>query len=129
MSFTYSYFPATSIGMVRNLIGDVGPSYALADEEISSMLSLTNQDIFMTASVACTRLSASQISLSIIRKAGNFMQDMTSLATNYLKLADKYEEMANNIPADAQAEVIATDFNYNQLLTDKVHRGEPFDSY
>lgn len=126
---TYTYSPSTNIGMVRNLIGDVGPTFALADEEIAAMFTLTNQDFFMTASVACTRLAASQVSLSIIRKAGNFMQDMTSIATNLMKLADKYEEMASNVPCDAQAEVIATDFNYNQLLTDKVHRGEPFDSY
>lgn len=128
-TFTYSYFPTTPIGMVRNLVGDVGPVFALADAEIMAMHTLTNQDYFMTASIACMRLAASQISLSIIRKAGNFMQDMTSIATNLLKLADKYEEMSRNVPCDAQAEVVLTDFNYNQLLTDKVHRGEPFDNF
>jgi hypothetical protein len=115
--------------MVRNLVGDVGPTFALADEEINAMHSLTHQDYFMTASIACTRMAASQVALSIIRKAGNFMQDMTSIATNLMKLADKYQTMSENVPCDAQAEVIATDFNYNQLLTDKVHRGEPFDTF
>lgn len=128
-TFTYTYFPTNNVGMVRNLIGDCGPVFALSDDEIIGMLSMTMGDFFMAASIACTRLAASQISLSIIRKAGNFMQDMTSIATNLMKLADKYEEMASNVPYDAQAEVIATDFNYNQLLTDKVRRGEPFDSF
>lgn len=126
---TYTYIPTSSTGMIRNLIGDVGPIFALSDAEISGFLSMTSGDFFMAASLACARLAASQIALSIIRKAGNFMQDMTSLATNYMKLSDRWAEMANNIPCDAQAEVIYTDFNYNQLLTDKTHRGEPFDSF
>lgn len=127
--FTYSYFPTTPVGMVRNLIGDVGPVFALSDDEITGLLTMTIGDFFMAASLACLRIAASQISLSIIRKAGNYMQDMTSIATNYMALADKYEEISSNVPADAQAEVIYTDFNYNQLLTDKVHRGEPFDNF
>lgn len=128
-TFTYTYFPGTSIGMVRNLCGDVGPQFALADDEINAFFQLTNTDLFMTAAVACRRIAASQVSISIIRKAGNFSQDMTSIFTNLMDLANAWEEMAENVPCDAQAEVIYTDFNYNQLLTDKVHRGEPFDTF
>lgn len=122
-----NYDPTTPIGMVRNLIGDVGAVFALQDSEISSFLVMTTNDFFMAASLACARIAASQIAVSVIRKAGNYSEDMSSIATGYMKLSDKYEEISNNIPADAQAEVISTDFNYNQMLTDYVHRGQAFD--
>lgn len=124
----YTYNPFSAVGMIRLLTGDVGPVFALSDQEIQVLLNMTSNDFFMTASVACLRLAASQMSLAIIRKAGNFMEDKTSIATNLMKLSEKYEDIANSVPADAQAEVIYTDFNYNQLLTDRVHRGEPFDN-
>lgn len=129
--FTYTYIPGTNVFMVRNLCGDVGVNniWALADEEINAFITATNGDFFQAAGIACRRLAASQIALSIIRKAGNFMQDMTSIATNLMNLAKSYDDLASNIPADAQVEVIYTDFNYNQLLSDKVHRGEPFDTF
>lgn len=127
---TFTYDPSTNVGKVRNLIGDVNASaYALADEEINSLFTLTNTDFFMTASLACARIAASKILSSVIRKAGNFSEDLSSIAKNYLALSDRYEEISKSVPCDAQAEVIATDFNYNQLLTDKVHRGEPFDQF
>lgn len=130
-AFTYSYFPTTAVGMIRNLIGDVGPSpnFILADDEINGMLAMVNGDFFQTAAIACRRIGANNISLAVIRKAGNFSQDLTSISDNYFKLADKYDELAQNVPADAQVEIIATDFNYNQMLTDWVHRGKPFDSF
>lgn len=123
------YDPNSNIGKVRNLTGDVGPVFALEDTEITGLLNMVNTDFFQAAALACRRLAASQFKLSIIRKAGNYMQDMSSLAKNLMDLAKSYDELARSVPCDAQAEVIATDFNYNQLLTDKVHRGEPFDNF
>jgi hypothetical protein len=39
-------------------------------------------------------------------------------------VAKELEEAAKAIPADAQAEVVLNDFNYNSILRNRVLRGE-----
>ncbi len=127
MSFTFNL--GTSIGQVRNVIGDVdSTSYLLSDEEINSFLSMKSGDVFAAASMCCRRIMANKALLAKTVRAGNYSESTSDIAKFYRDLANDLDEMSKNIPASASGEVIYTDFNYNQLVQDKVHRGESLDS-
>lgn len=127
MSYTYSL--STDIGKVRNLINDTTESTAiLSDEEITAILTQVGSDILSAAAMACRKIAAKYALLAISKSAGNYSENKSNISKTYLELAKDFETQAKDIPADASAEVIATDFNYNQMIEDKVHRGESLDN-
>lgn len=122
---SYTYVLSTNVGKIRNLIGDnVEASALLTDEEITSLLSLRDSDIFLTAALALRRIAASKVLVARRRKAGNFDEDTKDLIKNYLEVAKQYEQMANEIPADAQVEIIYDNFSYNNIINNRAYRGE-----
>lgn len=126
MSYTYDL--GTDVGKVRNLINDTTQSTAiLSDEEISAILTQTGSDILQSAAMACRKISAKYALLAVSKSAGNYSENKSGISKAYLELAKDFEEQARNTPADASAEIIYTDFNYRQLVEDKVHRQEQLD--
>ena len=127
MSFSYDL--STNVGKVRNLIRDVVQSTAiLTDEEISANLTMKGNDIYATAALCCRSIATAKSLVAKMRKAGNYSEDSRSIYQAYLDLAKQYEEQALSVPADGNAEVICTDFNYRELVQDKVHRNEALDT-
>lgn len=123
MSFTYDL--TTSIGKVRNLIGDTTQTGAIfTDEEITSILSIQGSDVLNAAALALTRIAASKALLSKKKSAGNYSEDLTQIAKDCLAVAKEFRDMALSTPADAVAEQILTDFNYNDILKNKALRDE-----
>lgn len=123
MSYTYNL--STNIGKVRNLIDDTTEATALlSDEEITSFLSMRSNDLYQTAAICLIRIAASKSLLAKKKKAGNYSEDLTAIAKNFRETAKMYNEMALDIPADAQAEEVTTDFSYRSLLQHKALRNE-----
>jgi hypothetical protein len=126
MSFTFS--TSNNIGKVRAIIGDtVEADGLLSDEEINVFLSLTSNDLLSAAAMALRRMAASKALLAKIVSAGNYSENTTDIGKQLLAVAKDLDEAARMIPADAQAEIVLTDFNYNNIIRNKVLRGEPID--
>ncbi len=123
MSFTYDV--TTNLGKVRNLIGDaVDTGHILEDADINAFISMAGDDLFQAAALCLYRIAASKALLAKRKSAGNYSEDLTAIAKECREAAKIYEDMAKNTPAEAQAEVIMTDFNYNEILQNKALRGE-----
>ena len=123
MSFTFDL--STNVGKVRNLIGDTNASdYQLTDEEITSILSLASSDIFLASAICLKRIAADKALVQKRVKAGNYEEDPKEAINGMLKVAENYEKMAKDTPADAQTEIFYTDFNYNEILNQRALRGE-----
>lgn len=128
MTFTYDL--TTLVGKIRNLIGDVdSTSVIMYDEEITVMLNIRLNDLFSTAALCLRRIAASKALVSRLRKAGNFTQDDRQISKDLLEAAKVYEDLSISVPADAQADVVYTDFNYNQLILNRVLNRLPLDNF
>lgn len=126
MSFTFNL--SDNIGKVRNLIGDDTEATALlTDEKISSFLSMTGNDIFATAALCCRRIATSKALVAKRRTAGNFSEDTTGIYKAYLDMAKEFEKASQETPAEAQTEEILNDFQYNNVLQNRILRGESLD--
>lgn len=126
---TFSYDLSSPVGLVRNLISDtVATSPIMYDEEIQAFLNMKLGDLFSTAALCLRRIASNKALTAKLVMAGNFKEDNRQIANDLRMLADSYDVMSTSIPADAQADIIATDFNYNQLIVDKVLRREPLDN-
>jgi len=122
---SFSFDTATNIGKVRALCRDTdASSYVLSDEEINVFLSLEENCLYSSAALALESIAADKAKLSKSISAGDYKEDTTKIADQLLKTAEKFRERANSIPAEAQVEEILTDFNYNDILTNKALRGE-----
>lgn len=128
MTFTYDL--TTLVGKIRNLIADVdSTSPIMYDEEITAMLNIRLNDLFSTAALCLRRIAANKALTARLRKAGNFTEDNRQIAQDLLKAAQVYEDLSVNVPADAQADVVYTDFNYNQLILNRVLNRQPLDNF
>lgn len=126
MSFSFDL--SNNIGKVRNLIGDDTQSSALfTDESINSFLSITGNDLFATAAMCCRRIATNKALLAKKRTAGNFSEDTSFLYKAYLDMAKEFEQNSRDIPADAQSEEILNDFQFNNVLQNRIMRGESLD--
>ena len=123
MSFTYD--TSNNIGKVRFLVGDtVDSGHLFEDGEITDILSLNSIDIYATAADFLMRLAASKSLLAKKKSAGGYSEDLSVIARECRETAKVYLERSSDIPAEAQAEMILTDFNYNQILRNKSLRRE-----
>lgn len=123
MAFTYNL--STNVGKVRNLVHDVTESTAIfSDDEITSILNLHDGDIFMAASTACLKIAMSKALTAKMRRAGDYWEDDREVMKHYREMSKVYREASENVPADADVEVVYTDFNYNQILQNKSLRNE-----
>ncbi|QGH73022.1 MAG: hypothetical protein [Siphoviridae sp. ctCJE6] len=126
MTFTYTL--STNIGKVRLLIGDTdSTAVILTDEEIDALLTMQGGDIFASAALAIRRIAMNKALLAKYIQAGNYTENTTEMPKILLQCAKELTAMSQSIPADAQAEVIATDFNYNNIIRNKIYRGESLD--
>ena len=123
MSFTFN--TTTNIGKVRTLINDTTEASAvLSDEEINVFLGLESNDIYRSAASALESIIINKQLLSKLIAAGDYKEDNRNVAEKLGKIADRYRQAANSIPADAYAEVAVTSFNYIEIETNKALRGE-----
>jgi len=123
MSFTFDL--STNVGKVRNLIGDTNASdFQLTDEEITSILGLKANDIFYSAAICLKRIAADKSLVAKRIKAGNYEEDPKQIVEGLLKVAANYEEEAKNVPADGDAEIFYTQFNYNTIVRQRALRDE-----
>ena len=123
MAFTYD--PTTNRGKVRNMIGDaVDSGHILEDADIDSFLSITSSDLYKAAALCLYRIAASRALLAKKKTAGNYSEDLSAISAQCLAVAKVYEGMSQNTPAEAQAEIITTDFSYRDILINKVLRNE-----
>ena len=113
----------TNIQKVQTLIRDTSAAILSADE-VQMFLDLESEDIYMAAASALRAIAADKALASKVISAGDYNENTTTMSAQLEKIAQKYEERSNSIPADAQAEVILTDFNYNEILVNKGLRGE-----
>jgi len=123
MAFTYTL--STNVGKVRNLIGDaVDSGHILEDADITSFLTMTANDLYMAAYHCLMRIANSQALLAKMKKAGDYQEDIRSVAKELRENAKMFKEMSENIPAEAQAEQFLNDFSYRDILDRKDLRGE-----
>lgn len=121
----FTYDPTTNLGKVRNMIGDVtASSYLLEDADINAFLSMTSNDLYKAAALCLYRIAASKALLAKKKSAGNYSEDLSAIAREVREVAKIYDEMAQAVPADAQGEVVTTDFSYREIVINKVLRNE-----
>jgi hypothetical protein len=110
---------------VRALIGDLDTaSPVLTDAQIDTFLSLHESDVFMAAAQAMNAIAASKALLSKMIKAGDYSENLSAAAKECREMAKSFRELADSIPADAQAEQFLTTFNEQDILINKAYRGE-----
>ena len=128
MTFTYTLPIVSNLHKIRNLIDDTSSTaYLLEDEEINSFLSMTSNDLFLTASLCLRKIAASKALVARRRKAGNYEEDTNGIVKALLDGAKLFKEMANETPAEATSQEVLTDFNYRELIINKTLRGESLD--
>lgn len=126
MSFTYNL--STSVGQLRLLIGDTTQSGALfSDEELNAFLSMNSGDIFSSAALALRRIAVNKALIAKAVSAGNYSEDTRDIPKILLSTAKDLEAASKDIPADAQVEIIYNDFNYNNILRNRIFRNESLD--
>lgn len=125
---TFTFDTTGLVGKVRAITGDVNSSSAvLTDEQINVFLGINSNDILLSAAMALRTMASSKALVAKYRSAGNYTEDTRNIAKDLLAVAEILEDRAINTPADAQSEIIYTDFDYNQLIRNKTLRGEPLD--
>lgn len=125
---SYTYDLATAVGKVRLLIQDtdlsaVSPglrleqrSAAFSDAELSAFLDMRAQDVYLTASLALRAWAANKQLIVITRKNGQGSVEYGTVRADMLKMAEGYETMAREQPADAYAEMDWDDFSFRHIL-------------
>lgn len=114
----------TDIETVRALTGDTdATNYQNTDSEIQVFL--TQGITVLKAAALSLRSIASKKSFSARSvSAGNYREDTGSAIKYLIELAKEYEAMDAAVPADAQVEQIFNDFNYRDILRNRVLRLE-----
>lgn len=125
---SFSYVLSTTVGQVRNLIGDTdSANYYLSDEEITVFYS-AYLSLFLTAAFCLRAIANKKLLTGKNVKAGNYSENTSEHIKLLRAAADEFEARDNSTPADAQAEIIYTDFDMRTLVRNKVLRGEPLDA-
>jgi hypothetical protein len=123
MAFTFDI--TTNLGKVRFLISDmVDSGHVFEDATINGALSLAGNDLYKAAALCLYSLAASKALLAKRKTAGNYSEDLTAMSRECRETAKEYEQKALNTPAEAQAELINTDFNYRTIVINKDYREE-----
>lgn len=123
MSFTFDV--STARGKVRLNISDTSSaSIIFQDDEIDAFLSMAGGDIFYASGIALLGIASSKALLAKRKSAGNYTEDLTAIAKECREQAKTFIEMAQQVPAEAVAEQIFTDFNYNEILRNAALRDE-----
>lgn len=122
---SYSYNLATNVGKVRLLIHDTSEDSALfSDEEINSVLSLNDSDIYASASDLLYSVIANKALLAKSIRAGDYSEDTTGVVKALTDLAKLYKEKSDSMPAEAQAENIVNDFSWQDVFIRNTLRGQ-----
>jgi len=128
MSFTYSLSLTSNLHKVRNLVDDTDTSsYQLEDEEISSFLGMVSSDLYLAASLCLRKIAASKALVARRRKAGNYEEDLRDIVKGLLEGAKLFKELSIEVPSEATAQEVLTDFNYRELINNKALRNESLD--
>lgn len=123
MAFTYDV--ATNRGKVRLNIGDtVEASAIFIDDEIDAFLSLAGGDVFYASAIALLGIASTKALLAKKKSAGNYSEDLSSIASQLREQAKSFKEMSAAEPSEAVGEQIYTDFGYNEILKNAALRGE-----
>lgn len=126
MSFSYDL--TTIQGQIRNLIGDTDASnYFLSDEEILNFYN-TYLSLFRAAAFSIRAIANKKLLTGKNVVAGNYREYTHEHIKMLREAADDFEKLDEATPADAQAEVIYTDFDLATLIRNKVLRNEPLDT-
>lgn len=126
MAFTFDL--NTTVGQIRSLIGDTNAdSYFLSDAEITNFYT-TYLSLFRAAAFALRAIANKKMLNGKDVKAGNYAESSWQYIKMMRDMADDFETLDNETPADAQSEIIYTDFNYRTIVRNRVYRGEPLDT-
>jgi len=110
---------------VQLMIGDVAAAL-FTDAQIQSFLTISasggTENVYKAAALACRSLSASAVLLHKAEKIGNYSLDRKSMAKAYLDLADRFDAMANNIPAVDVIQYAHTDAIARQIVINDAMR-------
>jgi hypothetical protein len=121
----YTYDITTNLGKVRALISDTNAaSVILGDAKINAFLSMKSNDLYATAALALNAIATSKSLLAKKKSSGDYSEDLTAIAKECRATAAIYQEMSENIPAEAQAEGFFNDFSYRDVTLRKMLRDE-----
>lgn len=113
-----------TISEVRNLIGDTNPSnYQCTDDEINAFITF-GITALKAAALALRNIASKKSFTAKDVSAGNYRENATAAIKFIMDLAKQYEDMDSMVPAEAQVEVVYNDFNYREILRNKVLRLE-----
>jgi hypothetical protein len=130
----YTYDVTTDVGKVRLLTDDrdmssVSTSLPLeqrsavwSDTEIQAVLDASGQDVYLAASKLLIVLAANRSLLVQSRKVGKAELDYGGIRKDLLAQAAALRQISIETPADGLAEVVWTDFDMRQIITNVILR-------
>lgn len=103
---------------VRLLIADTDdpPNQVYTDAQIDGFIDIADNNIFMAAYYAVLAIATDSTALSKMERIGNYTCDRKSIANNYIALADKYKQTAQETPAIAFGQWAVSDFQARDLI-------------
>ena len=126
MSFTFD--TSTTIGKLRAMIGDTdSSSYDFSDEELNVFLAQCGNDLTATAAMACRAGAAKYAKKAVSKTAGNYSENKAQIYKAYLEMAERFESLSTSAPTEAQSEEILNDFQYRNVVENRVLREESLD--
>lgn len=108
----------TNVGKVRLLIGDVStdPTKRLfSDTEISSFLSMENNEVRLAAATACESLSSQAALTTRLEIIDNYTIDTRKQADAYIKMAERLRSSIDDTPSCGFAEIAYSDFQAAEI--------------
>lgn len=121
MSFSYDL--STSVGKVRLNVNDRTSPATFSDEEIQSFLDQNGGDVNLATSMLFYTLAASSTGSGGSIRAGEYSEDLSNQAKQYLDMAKAFAEQAVLAPAEGYEENPSTDIGFREFLRKEVLRG------
>jgi hypothetical protein len=124
---SYTYNPSTQIGRLRLIVQDHDlssvnsnlpleqRSAAFSDEELQFFLD-EHIDLWPAAAAVMRTWATSKQLIVVARRIGKADVDYGSIRADMLKMADAFDAMANESPADAMVEIAYDDFSARRIM-------------
>jgi hypothetical protein len=125
---SYTYNPTTTIGLLRLLVQDNDlssvdaslpmeqRSAAFSDEELEQFLGLHGNDLYSAAAAVLRTWATSKQLIIVARRIGKADVDYGSIRADLLKMAEAFDDMATEGPADGVAEIAYDEFAARRIV-------------
>ena len=113
----------TNTERIRVLIGDTASPNVLSDAIIDDLY-VQAGSVYGAAALGLRSIIAIKSISGKRVTAGDYSEDNSAFIKILSDMAERFESLDMDTPADSQAEVVVDDFSYRNIMQNKVLRGE-----